>query len=741
LVVFTFLLYIFDVEYWKSSVGKFIRRSLYGFVVIGTSSLVLAISGEHPYGPISIYLVLTTLWLVSVHKMFFIKVENIQYVTWLTGPLFCTSMLIFLAWFIWTFWKPEHEWTISIKLIDAGVTGCEPDFTDHENCRGENKTEVCFTPNGSASVYFPQGCDLTCGSVYSNCLNTFIIWSGPFLVSAGLLFLSFFTSFVGGQDSAEDEIAKFAKIWLLLLFGMWVSASLAGAGGGFTVALAAITLAAFVASGVFLAISYKRIEREEKIRDLWKILLEKYGTYLDVIRGLLIVTCAPVAVLYIFVSGLKQRIRSMKFKCATPPEFSTRTLTTNRITWLTVEGRTLLKEFYSWDRANVYSLAVYWGVAFITLIFVSRFTILFLSWLINETMDMSLGVVTCIMVGAGVLMFLLPPVPGAPIYLTMGIIVIPVGSANLGLVWSIVYAIGISLLLKLLATALQQKMIGGLLQNQVGIRQLVGVNTDLIKAMKLLLEDPGIGLPKVSILCGGPDWPTSVLCGIMDLSLLPILIGTLPVITLVVPTVLTGSFIYMAQMQDDSGSPLYAWAEVGATLNAAIAAIFLFGNMGLAAYYVERTISSRADELAKIEIDQEVKDKDDAEESFRLAYTEVTNWEVVPFVMKTTLFLAVMCMIISCYTVQLFQLDCFVPYQLTDTIEEELGGNWKNLVKPVGCVSLLLFTISVILFLAFYQWAKTKATAKCEADETTNEAGETTNEAGKTTNEAGETTN
>ena len=114
------------------------------------------------------------------------------------------------------------------------------------------------------------------------------------------------------------------------------------------------------------------------------------------------------------------------------------------------------------------------------------------------------------------------------------------GKDELGLIWSNVYAVAVSLGLKLLATFLQQKMIGELLSKNVGVRQMVGINSTLIRAMKLVLQDKGMSFAKVAILCGGPDWPTSVLCGIMGLDLLPVLLGTLPIITLILPTVLTG---------------------------------------------------------------------------------------------------------------------------------------------------------------------------------------------------------
>eukprot|EP00747_Dinoflagellata_sp_TGD_P066637 gnl/TRDRNA2_/TRDRNA2_154900_c0_seq1.p1 gnl/TRDRNA2_/TRDRNA2_154900_c0~~gnl/TRDRNA2_/TRDRNA2_154900_c0_seq1.p1 ORF type:complete len:381 (-),score=49.69 gnl/TRDRNA2_/TRDRNA2_154900_c0_seq1:52-1194(-) len=48
------------------------------------------------------------------------------------------------------------------------------------------------------------------------------------------------------------------------------------------------------------------------------------------------------------------------------------------------------------------------------------------------------------------------------------------------------------------------------------------------------------------MLVGGPDWPTSVLAGIMKLSLIQCLIGTLPVIFFLVPCAFTGSFYLKA---------------------------------------------------------------------------------------------------------------------------------------------------------------------------------------------------
>ncbi len=96
-----------------------------------------------------------------------------------------------------------------------------------------------------------------------------------------------------------------------------------------------------------------------------------------------------------------------------------------------------------------------------------------------------------------------------------------------GWVGSIAYSTGIGLVLKLFSSALQQKMIGENLSHFVSVRQFVGINSTLMKAMRLVLGKEGICVSKVSILIGGPDWPTSVLAGIMRLKLLQIMIGTL----------------------------------------------------------------------------------------------------------------------------------------------------------------------------------------------------------------------
>jgi hypothetical protein len=178
-------------------------------------------------------------------------------------------------------------------------------------------------------------------------------------------------------------------------------------------------------------------------------------------------------------------------------------------------------------------------------------------------------VVTGLFIIIGVVMFLLPPVPGVPVYISGGIIVTasamkvrrhsncstathsltitataPPPATKIWNFWlALFYATVVCHLIKLLAIVLQQKGIGEGLGGRVSIRAAVGVNSPTIRAIKLILSEPGVTLPKVCILCGGPDWPTSTLTGILKLSLVDMLLGSMPVYFVIVPCVASGAMI------------------------------------------------------------------------------------------------------------------------------------------------------------------------------------------------------
>lgn len=742
LTAFIFCMYMLDFSYWDSPCGKITRRISWGVFVVGCMVVILFLSGEYPYGPICLFAVLTPMWLVLMKHAFYDNKSTRVYVSWLSGPLFFVSLLTVLLWLIWTFLRDENEWNEVTRLEAAEETGCEPNFEEYPECQN-SEGDVCFELVPSPpDVTFPEGCDETCIEVYDGCLNTFILWVGPLLVSLALFFLSFFCTFLRTEGTNEKDIINFGKLWIFLLFSMWVTASLSGVGSGVAAVLLALTLASFAGTFIFLAASFSRPDQKEQAKAVWGRVKAKYGAHLDAARGLAIVVTLPLALIYIGLSFMNQCVRRTGFfRCsrAVRSDVSDNTesnagghSSTNdlRTDWITERTRQQVNVFKSWDRTKVFTYAIYWGAAFMILsVLVAQLTVLFLSWLIEKTSSMSLGAVTGILVGVGLMMFLLPPVPGVPIYLTLGIVIVAIGKDSLGYIGSMAYAAAVSLALKLLACTLQQKLIGENLSHYVSVRQFVGINSNLIRSMRLLLADPGLNIAKVSILIGGPDWPTSVLCGLMNLDLVPILVGTLPVIFLILPTMLTGSFTYMASLTD-RGTPLFPWAGVAATIFAALTAIVQFGSMIVAAFFLEQTASLRQDEIAAIPIDEEVKEAEDKAENGRKVYSDVTQWDVVPRLAKLTIAMSLVSMVSCCYMVQLFPNKCFAEYELTDTISGKLDGNWANLFLPLGRIAVLLFLLSCALLWCFIAWAKRKSSqimkgATVSPEHGTIDAGET----------------
>mmetsp|Transcript_27340 Transcript_27340/g.41158 ORF Transcript_27340/g.41158 Transcript_27340/m.41158 type:complete len:932 (+) Transcript_27340:150-2945(+) len=730
---FAFLLYLFDVHHWSSECGVTLRNICYTILASGMFLVVLFLAGDYPYAPIVLFILLMPFYLAGIRFVFYRHKSTRMFIHWSSGPLFSLSVITTIVWVTWTLVDEKNEWNLGIALSEAAESGCVANFEDYPNCESYYyEGQACFHFDEDLNTLNFNDCEdgEVCRMVYADCYNTFILWVGPFLASLGTLFLSFFASFMRDDGTPDQEASKFVRVWMFLLFAMWVTASLAGAGAGVFTTLASLVLACFAAAAIFIFKAFNMEERKEKTQRVMEKLSEKYGAWSDVFRGLLIVTCTPVFLLYLVVSFLVQRVRVMTFKCYTKPPNTTESL--RNITgeyWLTIEGRRIIRVFQSWDTTKVFTYAVYWGLAFMIMnVIVSQYTLVFLSWLIEWTSGLNLGVVTIILVGVGMTMFLLPPVPGVPIYLTLGIVIIPVGREIMGIFWSICYAMGVSLALKLLACTLQQKMIGGLLSNSVGVRQFVGVNSNIIRAMKLVLREPGLGIPKVSILIGGPDWPTSVLCGIMGLRLLPVLVGTLPIVFLILPTLLTGSFTYMADVRDElTGEHEFPWAGTMATVFAALTGLVQFGSMVVAAFYLERVIDEKKDELDLIPIDEEVKLADERDEALRQAYSELSQWEILPSWARFLLCVSLSCMIVTCYMVQLFASYCFRDFQLTDSIETALDGDWKNLTKPLGIAANILLLTSVVLLQIFVSWVNHIARKKCSAQGAiAPEGGETT---------------
>jgi len=194
---------------------------------------------------------------------------------------------------------------------------------------------------------------------------------------------------------------------------------------------------------------------------------------------------------------------------------------------------------------------LYWTMS----IGVAKLTYVFLSWLNEQLLKMDLILVLIIFFTTGLTMFLLPPVPGIPVYILSGILIAARtrNMAEIGGFWGgVLIATMESFVLKLMAVA-GQYMIGLYLGKSVKVQQLIAVDKVITRSIEKILQTRGLNLPKVSVLVGGPDWPTSVLTGILDLPLCSMLYGTLPVVFLIAPCCISGGFLLRAAEESDDG--------------------------------------------------------------------------------------------------------------------------------------------------------------------------------------------
>ena len=517
---------------------------------------------------------------------------------------------------------------------------------------------------------------------YARCLEVALLWVSPCIYALALLVFAAVARLV----ARTEKVAK--KLGVLVAFlgaGVWCAASLAGAAHGVSTALFAACFAgclglAFVAAHVY---GLKGLVAALAVDgSAARGAFDKFvAPYLDAWKGLLVLVAWPPFLGYLLFSCLRRAVRGARGTHASDAGH------------LTGEAAAVVGVLLSWDLTPVLRFAALWGFGVVALtVVVSKFTVLLMSVVVSMAADSTVGVATAIIVLVGLGLFLLPPVPGAPIYLAAGVLLTENGTKNgMTVVMAVCYANAISLSTKLVACTLQQKVIGSNLKHRLAVRRLCSVNSAVVRTMRLVLLEPGLSLAKVTILVGGPDWPTSVLCGILGLDLLPILLGTLPVFLLILPTVMGGAFLSI----DES------YAQVASVLSVACAAAVQTGSLVVAAVELDKQMAARKDELDDVPIDEEVRAADDADAERRRRLAANTRWARVPGTWRAALAAATVFMTASSYLCTYWSSDCFREFAIDDSVAKRLG-HWSRILKPPGVFALALFTASCVIHGAFH---------------------------------------
>jgi len=723
------VLWVCDADKWSSPLQKFVLKLLAcaAGLCIGTAMVILA--DTYAYGPICFFIVLFPTYLLFIYEIFLTHIMSARvFMGVIPKPLFAISALLFASWLVWTAAFDENAAPAAgslQKMLYSEAIGCK-----------------------AQKEYEEMSDD------YEECTQAFLMWVFPAAMALSILAYGMMGWYL--DDDAEHSLPKnLGSAVIFLLFLAWCSTSISIGATGITVAFGMIVIALLFAVIIMVIGTYgvEGLNQEAEARGFAKEMEIRYGGLADWFKGFMVISMWPLMLFYFFISFVNQSVRKLNLNFSYPLGEDDKRL------WLTKVTTKQIEKAKNWEWTSVlYKGMVICELSMVLSVIVSRFTQVLLSQLIevcrtvfidnsncadwssqtwekwvNETDKTELYgktytdsskaekqwlkgtdifrtcdtpvvgmlVVTIIVMCVGLFLFLLPPVPGVPIYLTGGIILIATGtvydnfpgegnlfdkttyqedyaegSGFLSIAESILWCFVMSLSLKLFACTCQQMGFGKMMKQSVKIRQMVGINTHMIRTMKIILRRPGLDVAKVAILVGGPDWPTSVLCGIMGLDLLPVLFGTIPVSVLIFPTILAGTFVYIGSLQfeNDSGQMEFSfpWAKTFTAVMLTVAAGVQTGSMFVAAYYLEKAVNESGDELEAMPFDEQVERADALAKSRRRRYQEVRSWVRLPTAGRVLLIAQVVLMTICGYLSIVFPSMCFRDFEVTNRVDTDL---------------------------------------------------------------------
>lgn len=390
---------------------------------------------------------------------------------------------------------------------------------------------------------------------------------------------------------------------------------------------------------------------------------------------------------------------------------------------------TVLKELALANWSSVFPKAVVLATIYMTInVGVKLGMMLLLSWLIGQLQGLPLALVLGTYLVAGLVLSMIPAVPGSTVFIAGGIIITSASRERFGYFGGILLATVTSYVLKLCAIFVQQEVIGKFLGRSPSVRQLIGVNSLQVRSIKKILSQPGLPPFKVFVLVGGPDWPTSVLAGILRCNVWSCLLGSLPVLLFIFPPCTMGALTL-------PNPPMDAEQQKAVLLFSAL--------MGLvpllsAMYAIDQTMSRHAEELLAQPADEEVvaleqeqskqaalerlavswwrhveppsvRFADDAKSAQLSEYQVEGGLEPLPLVARALLVVAWLSAWGVVGLVSIFDDGCYVDFAITDSIALKLGGNALNAVYPLGWLAFALQAIALIALNLFRRWGTREA--------------------------------
>lgn len=406
-----------------------------------------------------------------------------------------------------------------------------------------------------------------------------------------------------------------------------------------------------------------------------------------------VIFASPLFIAYVCVSFVHQLVRRVRAFLGIGPPLREGA----EKAWVTQLAAKALASLSQWAWASILLKAYTIGLLAWLLLYGSTLTYMSLALMIAWLKSMHWLVASAIFFVIGLCMFLLPPVPGLAVYLCAGVLLTPACEAAFGFWPACTYAAFFAVAIKLVAQVLQMKLIGERLGESTHVKAAVGVNSDLIKAIRHILQQPGLSPAKVCILCAGPDWPTAVLCGILRLNVYQMLIGLLPVFVLTVPTTLAASF----QLRVDRGG---VW-EPMASMMLLLAALVQLATGCVALYFIEQVRNDK--DVTPHPDDEEVTRVEAEEAEAQRAYVEATHLSTMPLIPRLLLLSGTAVLIVSTYLLIFFNRYCFESFALTDDVLSALCVSCERApVKPLGWAAFGMLGYAIACLYGFSVWAE-----------------------------------
>jgi len=466
-----------------------------------------------------------------------------------------------------------------------------------------------------------------------------------------------------------------------------------------TAGLSALGTLAYLADWVGRHRAVLLVERSTKLRQARMLLTS------DWCKGLMVLPAVPALPIIVLVDAMHQAVRRSCQSCSGLPDFAIgKGCFTLEATWIMEEAR-------NWEWSSVLTKSMYLCIAhFSVQVGVSQGLVLFLAWFNELVQPWPFLAASSLLFVVEILLFLFPPVAGIPLYMIGGIVIIPkVVDAGFGFWAGIAAGTTFCFALKLLAVALEQKAIGEPFASSVAVKKFIGVHTPFMKAVRLILSQRGFSAAKVAVLVGGPDWPTSVVTGIMGLPLGEMLLGTVPVVLLIFPVLVSAGFKLESARQGGRAA-----LETVANLSLVVSTLLQVLASTAAAYYAQVVMDEFGEEFSaegssfqRDPQEREVMAALEVEATWAREWTRHTCWQVQPLPARALL-LTGACL--SSATVLLVVnpfVDSFKGFTITDKVSELPGGVF-SIVLPPGWAAIYSLCAVLVCLTCYQTWCWTK---------------------------------